>query len=71
MNPDLLTQAAKKAVIPFFAIGGITPENLQGLVDRGVRRAAVCRAIISARDPYRESQRFKMILDKVRLNLRG
>lgn len=66
MDPDLLTQALKKAKIPVFAIGGITVKNLQGLVDCGVKRAAVCRAIISARDPYRETQKLKTLLDMVR-----
>jgi len=37
--------------IPHVAIGGVTPENLPQLMDRGVRCVAVCSAVLAADDP--------------------
>lgn len=41
----------KKLGLPFFPIGGINAENAGRLAARGIRRAAVCSAILKAPDP--------------------
>jgi thiamine-phosphate pyrophosphorylase len=48
---ELVRYAARYAAVPFFAIGGIDAENLQGVVDAGASRVAVVRAIAHSPDP--------------------
>jgi len=43
---------------PHLAIGGITPERLEGLIAAGCRGVAVSRAICEARDPGEVTARF-------------
>jgi thiamine-phosphate pyrophosphorylase len=43
--------AALNVGIPWYAIGGINPENVREVIDAGARRIAVVRAILDARDP--------------------
>ncbi len=47
---DLLSRMLKRARLPAFAIGGITPENAGAVVRAGASRVAVVRAIGEARD---------------------
>jgi len=48
---DLVRYAAENATAPFFAIGGIDPENAGAVIDAGAQRVAVVRAIRDADDP--------------------
>jgi thiamine-phosphate pyrophosphorylase len=48
---ELVAHAAAHATVPFFAIGGITGENLSDVTAGGATRAAVVRAITEAGDP--------------------
>ena len=48
---DLVRYASEHATGPFFAIGGIDPENVGEVVRAGARRVAVVRAIRDADDP--------------------
>jgi thiamine-phosphate pyrophosphorylase len=48
---DLVRHAAAHAAVPFFAIGGIAPENVAAVVGAGATRIAVVRAIADAPDP--------------------
>jgi thiamine-phosphate pyrophosphorylase len=43
--------AAMRLAIPWFAIGGITPANIEEVFAAGATRVAVVRAILDARDP--------------------
>lgn len=43
--------AARGGAIPWFAIGGITPENVDQVLDAGASRVAVVRAVLDAPDP--------------------
>jgi thiamine-phosphate pyrophosphorylase len=54
--------AIKKTGIPFFAIGGIDASNIGRLRARGVRAAAVIRAVSFARDPYLATAELKEAL---------
>jgi thiamine-phosphate pyrophosphorylase len=49
---DFLREVADEAIpIPWFAIGGITPEKLPEVIDAGCRRIAVTGAVRDADDP--------------------
>jgi thiamine-phosphate diphosphorylase len=48
---ELISYAAQNATRPFFAIGGIDPENAEQVVRAGARRFCVVRAIRDAADP--------------------
>jgi thiamine-phosphate pyrophosphorylase len=48
---DLIREAARVATVPWFAIGGINPENVAEVVEAGARRICVVRAIKDADDP--------------------
>ena len=48
---DLVRYAAEHATVPFFAIGGIDPDNVGEVVHAGAERVAVVRAIRDADDP--------------------
>lgn len=48
---DLIRFAAARAQTPFFAIGGITPENIAAVRTAGASRVAVVRALTEAEDP--------------------
>jgi thiamine-phosphate pyrophosphorylase len=48
---ELVRYAAAHAPVPFFAIGGLTAENLGEALDAGATRACVLRAISDAADP--------------------
>jgi thiamine-phosphate pyrophosphorylase len=48
---DLVRHGATRAGVPFFAIGGIDPENVEAVVGAGAQRVAVVRAIAEADDP--------------------
>jgi len=47
---DLVRAVAARVHIPFFAIGGITRENLDPVLESGATRIAVVSAILSASD---------------------
>ena len=48
---ELVRYAADHATVPFFAIGGITRQNAQAVLDGGGKRIAVLRALTGAADP--------------------
>jgi thiamine-phosphate pyrophosphorylase len=48
---ELVRYAAEQARVPFFAIGGITPANVDAVRAAGATRIAVVRALTQATDP--------------------
>ena len=60
---DLVRYAARKAPVasikskPWFAIGGISMDNLDDVIDAGARRVCVVRAITQASDPQDAADR--------------
>jgi thiamine-phosphate pyrophosphorylase len=48
---ELVNYAASHATLPFFAIGGIDPNNVGEVLTAGARRICVVRAIRNADDP--------------------
>jgi len=49
---EALKQAVKQIKIPLVAIGGINESNIGDVAATGVKRIAVVRAILEAKDPY-------------------
>ena len=60
---ELVTAAAARTELPFFAIGGINAGNVATLVAAGARRVAVVRAIAEADDPERAARDLRMALE--------
>jgi thiamine-phosphate pyrophosphorylase len=54
---ELVRYAAAHAAVPFFAIGGIDPSNVDAVRGAGARRAAVVRALTEAADPEPAARR--------------
>jgi len=48
---ELIRYAAAHATVPFFAIGGISPDNVAAVREAGAERVAVVRALTEAPDP--------------------
>ncbi len=63
MDLELLAKVVKRVRIPVFAIGGISRENIDKLIPLGVRRVAVCRDILLAKDPARAVKDLKKAID--------
>lgn len=51
--------ASKNIDIPFYAIGGIDTQNVDEVLEAGAERIAVVRAIINAKFPQKEAQKFQ------------
>jgi thiamine-phosphate pyrophosphorylase len=68
---DLVRYAASKAPVtvvkskPWFAIGGISLENLDAVIEAGARRVCVVRAITEASDPQAAADRLSSRLRAV------
>ena len=58
--------AARKPPMPWFAIGGITPENIEHVIADGATRVAVVRAILDARDPAAAASQLAAALSTAR-----
>lgn len=56
--------ASENIDIPFFAIGGIDIQNVDEVLEAGAERIAVVRAIINAKSPQKEVQKFQ---DKLKI----
>jgi thiamine-phosphate pyrophosphorylase len=59
----LIRTAAEIASVPWFAIGGIDPENVSEVLDSGARRVCVVRAIRDAPDPAETAQQLADAID--------
>ena len=56
---DLLRRIAERVATPFFAIGGITLDNIDQVLEAGARRVAVVSAILAAPDVRKAAAAFK------------
>lgn len=66
VGTDLVRQVAAQVKIPFFAIGGITLDNLGQVLEAGATRVAVVSAILRSSDVTEASAEFKRRLVAVR-----
>lgn len=56
---ELVRYAAAHATVPFFAIGGIAPDNVAAVRAAGARRVAAVRALTEAADPHQAAVRLR------------
>lgn len=59
---ELVRYAAANATVPFFAIGGISPANIDAVTAAGASRVAVVRALVEAEDPEAVARRLREAL---------
>lgn len=59
------TELKVKIKIPYFAIGNIGEGNIGEITAAGIKRIAVCRAILEADDPKRAAKRLYKKLKKI------
>jgi thiamine-phosphate pyrophosphorylase len=64
VGPELVAYAAARSRIPFFAIGGITPDNVAAVRGAGADRVAVVRALTQSSDPASAAARLKQALSE-------
>ncbi len=63
---ELVRYAAVHATVPWFAIGGIGPENVEAVRDAGAERVAVVRAVTESADPGRAARSVRDSLMRAR-----
>ncbi len=59
---ELVRYGAAHAGVPFFAIGGIDPSNIEAVIGAGAGRVAVVRALTGAADPEAAARELKAAL---------
>ena len=64
MDLKILRRVVAAMRIPVFPIGGISRSNMNVLTAIGIRRAAVCRDILLAKDPGRAVKELKQYLSE-------
>jgi thiamine-phosphate pyrophosphorylase len=62
---EYIQYAAKHASVPWFAIGGIDPSNINDVLASGAQRVAIVRAIMQAEQPTLVTQYFLSQLTRV------
>jgi thiamine-phosphate pyrophosphorylase len=63
---ELVRYAAGHATVPFFAIGGVSGENVDAVLDAGARRVAVVRALTEAADAEKTARELRDPLTRPR-----
>ena len=61
---QLIRYAAREAMKPWFAIGGIDEKLLPSVIEAGAARIVVVRAITEAADPVASAARLRGVLDR-------
>ena len=62
---EYLREVAAEISIPAFAIGGITEDRLEGILQTGIRRVAVSSVLLQAENPKEVAERFAGALTPV------
>jgi thiamine-phosphate pyrophosphorylase len=63
---ELVSYAAARATVPFFAIGGVDEGTVGDVVAAGARRIAVVRALVEAPDAEAAAKRLRRALERKR-----
>jgi thiamine-phosphate pyrophosphorylase len=63
---EYVRQAAAETALPAFAIGGITPANVEQVVQAGLNRVAVSSVVCRAENPRAIVQEIRRVLDTVK-----
>jgi thiamine-phosphate pyrophosphorylase len=61
---NLVRSVSQTTEVPWFALGGISPDNLEKVLEAGARRVAVSRCVLASHDPARVSQALKTGLNR-------
>ncbi|NJN32718.1 MAG: thiamine phosphate synthase [Synechococcales cyanobacterium RM1_1_8] len=61
---DYVRYAAEHSPLPWFAIGGINPDNVNAVVEAGARRVAVVRSLMQSEQPTLTTQYFLAQLNR-------
>jgi thiamine-phosphate pyrophosphorylase len=61
---ELVRYAASHAAVPFFAIGGIDPGNVEDVCAAGARRVAVVRSLAEAYDPESAARTLRRAVER-------
>ena len=61
---EIIQEISEAVNIPFLVIGAITLENLDGVLNAGASRVAVCSAIIGSKDIYSTTKQYKERLNE-------
>ncbi|MFA5410316.1 MAG: thiamine phosphate synthase [Candidatus Omnitrophota bacterium] len=64
VGPSLIKKLKGKSKIPFFAIGGIKPANLAGVLSCGAKRVALCSAVCRGKNTLIEAKKISRILHR-------
>lgn len=64
VGPECLAEACRRLDIPVFALGGIKPENVRAVLDRGASGIALISAILAAGDPEGAAREMLELLAK-------
>lgn len=62
IGPQRIRDVAESVAVPVFAIGGITTDNVAGLVAAGLRRACVINGLARAHEPEQAARALKQAL---------
>lgn len=63
---ELVAYAAARVAVPFFAIGGIAPDNVAQVRDAGAQRVAVVRALTQPDSPAEAARHLKATISQRR-----
>jgi thiamine-phosphate pyrophosphorylase len=63
-GPEGLAAACEAVPIPVLAIGGITPDRVQPVLEAGAHGVAVLSAIVATDDPETAANRFRTVMDE-------
>ena len=59
---EYVAWAAKWNALPFFAIGSVNRDTIEGILDAGAKGVAICTAITMARDIAAETAFFRKMV---------
>ena len=71
VGAELVRYAASHAAVPFFAIGGIDPGNVEDVCAAGARRVAVVRSLTEANDPESTARALRRAVERAAAVDRG
>ena len=63
-GPRLMREVADHCDLPLIGIGGITPDNVDSVIEAGASGVAVIRSILAANDPRSAAERMRLALEK-------
>lgn len=62
VRPETVQKARERTQLPLFVSGGVTPQNLRGLIKLGIHGVAVISGILSSESPDKATLEYKQAL---------